>query len=211
MTVFDLPSDLLQECTFTLDDGTVSSVYNHGKSLMITQIYDPVWRISVQSAPLDQAGMQVWTSWKAKLRGGLNSFRATDISRRAPLNYQTARAPGEIAAGWTGTATLASFSMPGALNLTGLPPGYVAKEGDRISLEYDDYVSLHEISADAIASAGGALSLVVEPFLPRGLPTGALARLWRPVALFAIDWTSWRMTVTATPSPVSFNGYQAVK
>ncbi len=212
MAVFDLPTTQLQECTFTLDDGTARSA-TRGGFVTITQIYTPFWRASIQSIPLNQAGQQAWTAWKAKLRGGLNRFRAFDISRRTPLNYLGARMPGDIAPGWEGGAVLSAIGENRhQLSFSSVPAGYVASAGDRISLERLGKVELVEITDTAVASAGGVLAVSVEPPIsPLDFPVSTPARLWQPSALFAIEWESWRLSVTATASPVSFTAIQVPK
>jgi hypothetical protein len=211
MAVYDLPPGILTECTFTLDDGTVHSA-SRGGLVTISQIYTPFWRARVQSAPLNQAGMQTWTSWKAKLKGGLNRFRAFDISRRTPLHYLAARAPGDIAPGWNGGATLTGLVNGRVATLSGMPPGYIASAGDRISFERGGSVDLVEITETAVASAQGVMTVEFEPNIsPATFPNGTAAKLWQPTALFAIEWQSWQMTVTASASPVSFTAIQVPK
>ncbi|WP_105437509.1 hypothetical protein [Neorhizobium sp. T25_13] len=211
MTVYNLPSARLLECTFSLDDGTVSSAFKRGVSFNITQVFDPTFRARIQTMPLDQAGMQAWTAWKARLRGGLNRFAAYDTSRAAPLHYLGARTPDEVAPGWAGAGSLASVGVGGAISVTGAPAGYVATEGDRLALEQSGYVALYEIVSNATASGAGAIDLSVYPFIQSYFTAGAVARLWRPKGLFRIDWTSWQMAVVASPSSISFEGYQVLK
>lgn len=77
-----------------------------------------------------------------------------------------------------------------------------------MALEQGGAISLHEITADAVANGAGNLALSVYPLLyTQTFNTAAVARLWRPVGLFRIDWQSWQMTVTASPSPISFQGW----
>lgn len=211
MAVYDLPLYGLSECTFTLDDGTVSSGFKRGQAFNITQVVDPMFRVKIETNPLDQAGMQAWTSWKAKLRGGLNRFAAFDLTRAAPLFYRGVRSPAQISANWDGGATVKSLGVSGAVVLAGLPAGYHASEGDRISIASGDYRGLYEVTEQNVANSSGDLSVKVSPFVHSYFPIGSVATLWRPKGLFLIDWKSWGMSVRANPSAISFDGYQVLK
>jgi hypothetical protein len=211
MSTFELPSTQLVESTFMLDDGTTATPYNSGLSYTVTQVRDPAWRVRIQTIPLDQAGRQMWSAWKAKLKGGLNNFTAIDISRAAPLAYAGALSPSDIAAGFNGTASVTSIGLSGQIALSGLPAGYKAREGDRLGLEQAGLFGLHEIIADATADGTGHLSLTVAPFITSYFTTSAVARLWQPKGRFRLDWKTWQQAVTASPSPASFEGYEVLK
>jgi len=211
MATFDLPDTPLVEITFTLDDGTVMSRSGFGKVLNLTNVADPTWRVKIQTGPLDQAGRQIWTSWKSKLRGGLNRFSAYDVSRKVPLKYQGASSPGDIAAGWNGLGSVSAVGTGGAVTINGLPPGYQVAEGDRIALEKSGWTGYFEINTDAVANSSGVAPLVLSPFIDSYFSVGAVARLWRPRALFIIDWETWQHSAIAAPTPVSFEAYGVLK
>lgn len=212
MAVIDLPSTRVVECTFTLSEGTVSSGFNRGMAFNISQVTDPIWQVMVETAPLDREDRQKWHAWKLSLKGGLNRFRCFDIGQMAPLAYEGAQTPQEIDSGWAGTATVTSLGASGALTLGGVPAGYIASAGDRVELSEGVYTALYEILAPATATSGDALSLTVAPFLHTStFTTAAVARLWRPRALFIMDHTSWSHQVVANPTPATFEGYQVLR
>ncbi|WP_029620609.1 hypothetical protein [Pseudorhizobium marinum] len=212
MAIIDLPDDEVVECTFTMDEGVASSGYNRGKSFNLSQVADPVWRVSVETAPLDRADRQRWHAWKLSLRGGMNRFRCFDIGQMAPLAYEGVQTPQDIAPGWAGTATVTTLGLSGALTLGGVPASYIATAGDRVELSEGSFTALYEIVAPATATSGGALALSVAPFLHTSIfTTAAVARLWRPRALFIMDHTSWFHQVVANPTPAMFEGYQVLQ
>ncbi|CAD7023136.1 hypothetical protein REJC140_00105 [Pseudorhizobium endolithicum] len=212
MAVFDLPFDEVVECTFTLMEGTVSSGFNRGMAFNISQVTDPIWKVAIETAPLDREDRQKWHAWKLSLKGGLNRFRCFDIGQMAPLAYEGAQTPQAIASGWAGSATVASLGTSGALTLGGVPAGYMASAGDRVELSQGAATALYEIIAPATATSGGALALTVAPLLHTSTFTAAaVARLWRPRALFIMDHTSWSHQVVANPTPATFEGYQVLR
>lgn len=212
MAVIDLPSTRVVECTFSLDEGVAGAGYNGGKSFNLSEVRDKTWRVKVETAPLNRADRQVWNAWKLSLRGGMNRFRCFDISQMAPLAYEGAQTPQEIASGWAGTAAVTTLGLSGALTLGGVPAGYVAFIGDRVELSQGGFTALYEIIAPATATSGGALALSVAPFLHTStFTTAAVARLWRPRALFIMDHTSWSHQVVADPTPATFEGYQVLR
>ena len=212
MAVIDLPSTKVVECTFSLLEGTVSSGFNRGMAFNVSQVFDPTWRVLVETAPLDRADRQKWHAWKVSLKGGLNRFRCFDIGQMAPLAYEGAQTPQEIAPGWSGNATVTSLGTSGALTLGGVPAGYLASVGDRVELSQGVFTALYEIIAPATATAGGALALTVAPLLHSStFTTAATARLWRPRALFIMDHSTWSHQVIADPTPATFEGYQVLR
>lgn len=212
MAVLDMPIDHLVECTFTLQEGTVSSGFNRGMTFNISQVSDPVWRVRVETKPLRRTDRQTWHAWKLSLKGGINRFRAFDMGQMAPLAYEGAQSPAQIGAGWSGNATVTSVGLSGALTLAGVPASYQASVGDRVELSQGAFTALYEIIAPAVATSGGALALTVAPLLHRStFTTAAVARLWRPRALFIMDHTSWSHQVVANPTSATFEGYQVLR
>ena len=212
MAVIDLPSTKVVECTFTLLEGTVATPFNRGMAFNLSEVRDKAWQVHIETKPLDREGRQLWHAWKLSLRGGFNRFRCFDIGQMAPLAYEGAQAPQEIAQGWTGNATVTSLGPSGALTLGGVPAGYVASVGDRVELSQGVFTALYEIITPATATAGGALALTVAPLLHTStFTTAATARLWRPRALFIMDHNTWAHQVIADPTPATFDGYQVLR
>ncbi|KKX25288.1 hypothetical protein [Rhizobium sp. LC145] len=212
MAVFDLPSSKFVECTFTLLDGVTSSPFDRGMSFNLTQVTDPVWRAHVETWGLDRPEKQVWSAWKHSLRGGLNRIRAYDIARSAPLAYRNAKSPAEISSGWNGAGTVNSLGAAGALTVSGLPTGYQALPDDRVGIEQNGRYGYYAVLQPATANGSGVISLTVAPFLHTSyFSSGAVARLWRPMALFVIDWKTWSLSETRDLEPASFDAYQVLR
>lgn len=208
----ELPSYKLAECTFVLDDNVSMSPSARGLVVNRTQTIDPAWRAVITSGLLENEMRSIWSAWKKSLRG-LKTFVAYDLQRPTPRAYPAATAPGQISAGWSGTATVTAVGAvgaAGALGLSGLPSGYQAKVGDRVGLEQGGRYGYYEILEDNTA-AGGAIVLTVAPFLHTTVfTTAAVARLWRPKCQFVLDWNTWRETTVPDPTPVSFKAIQVL-
>lgn len=212
MRVIDLPALDLIECTFSMAEGTASTGFNRGMSFNVTEVADPMWRVMIETGLLDRADRQTWHAWKLSLKGGINRFRAFDMGQMAPLAYEGVQSPAQIGTGWSGNATVTSVGLSGALGLAGVPAGYQASVGDRVELSQGVYTALYEIIAPAVATSGGALAMTVAPLLHRStFNTSAVARLWRPRALFIMDQTSWSHQVVANPTSATFEGYQVLR
>lgn len=205
----ELPDYKLVRATFKLIDGTVSSVSHKGSKINISQIADPTWTLDIETRPMWDHERRVWAVWKNSLRGGLREFVAYDKTRR-PLAYPSARNPGDISAGWDGTANVTSLGEAGLLSLSGLPLNYVVSIGDRIGLEEGGAYGYYEVLEEVVAVAG-SVTVAVVPFLHTGIfTTAATARLWDAKCKFRIDWQSWNEETVGGLSPVSFTAYQRV-
>jgi hypothetical protein len=212
MAVIDLPALDLVECTFSLTEGTVSTPLNRGMAFNITEIFDPMWRVTVETPQLAREDRQIWHAWKISLRGGLNRFRAFDMGQLAPLAYEGAQSPSQIGSGWSGSASVVSVGLSGALTLAGVPGGYRASAGDRVELAQGPFTALYEILTPSTATGGGTLSLSVAPLLHTDtFNWSATARLWRPRALFIMDHSTWSHQVVGSPTPATFEGYQVLR
>lgn len=201
----DLPAGDLVECTFVLDDNVTQSA-SRGLVINRTQVMDPVWRATIETGLMYREQEAIWSAWKKSLRG-LNGFIAYDRKRMAPFAYPGAKTPGDISSGWSGTATVTSIGLSGALGLSGLPATYQAKVGDRVGLEQSGRYGYFEVIEDSTATAG-ALTVTVTPFLQSVFTTAATARLWRPKCKFSLISSTWREVGKAEPTAVSFEAVQ---
>lgn len=205
-----LPTERLVECTFDLMDGVVISPSGGGKFLNRTQTTDPVWKLKAMTPPLTREDRAIWGAWKKSLQGGLKTFRTFDHTKPNPRAYPTATIPQQISGGWNGLTTVTSVGLSGALSLAGAPATYQAKVGDHVSLIEGGRYGLYEILEDATAVAG-AITLNVTPFLHTDIfTTAAVGRLWRPEAIFVIDWQSWQEPTGLNPQAISFEAYQVI-
>lgn len=213
MAIYEIPSYALQESTFSLSDGVVSSRYGDGSAVGLTEINDPVWRVVIRTPPLVQSTRDLWRAWKARLRGGLDQFSLYDITKPTPAAYPSATSAAAISSGWDGTASVTTLGASGVLTLGDLPSGYVISVDDYIGLEEGGRYDLYSVVTGATANGSGVAAPVVRPFLRTGtFTTAAVARLWRPLGVFVIEPGSWSDPGTGilSPSPISFSGTQRV-
>lgn len=212
MAVFDIPTTEMKECSFVLLDGTVSTPLGKSPGFNVTQIFDPLWKAVVQTNHLDRAKRQTWSAWKDSLRGGLNRLRMYDTARSQPLAYLDATQPSDISSGWNGLASVTSVGSSGTLGLSSLPAGYALSVGDRIGLEQSSRHGYYNVISGGTANGGGALTVTVAPLLQTAyFTTSAVARIWRPVALFRMDPDSWSLPETFDLySQASFEAYQVL-
>lgn len=207
----ELPDYKLVKATFNLVSPVASVTSHAGNKVNLSQIVDPTWTLDVQTVPMWAQDKRAWSAWKQSLRGGLRQFVAYDPSRNPPAAYPNATTPAQIGAAWTGTATVTSLGLSGALGLSALPAGYKATAGDRVSLEQSGAIGYYEILEDATANGDGAVTLTVAPFLHTSVfTTAAVARLWQPKAKFVIDWQSWTDETSVELSAISFRAFQRV-
>jgi hypothetical protein len=207
----ELPHYLLEECSFRLVEAVTSVTSHSGAKINMTMMSDPIWTLDVTTLPMWDDERREWTAWKNSLRGGLRSFVAYDATRN-PGAYPLASSPGQISTEWDGTATVANLGLSGQLGLSGLPSGYRASVGDRVSLHQPNgSIGYYEVLEDAVASGGGAITLSVSPLLHTTIfTTAATARLWQARAKFVIDWQSWQESTVGGPSSISFRAVQRV-
>jgi hypothetical protein len=211
MADYEIPSYSLQQCTFTPVESVGRSRIGGGTSIALTETMETVFRVDVQTIDLTQADRAAWRAWRAKLRGGLDTFSLYDVSKATPLNYLTATASTDISGSWDGTADVTSLGASGALALASLPAAYVVSLGDYIALEEGGRTDLYQASATVTANGSGVVTVSVRPYLRTGIFTAsAVARLWRPKANFVLDPASWSESAGVLPSPISFSGIQRI-
>lgn len=203
-----LPDYHLTECWAEYQDNSVTASSGKGLFLNTTRIAKPSHKLYVVTGLLDVNGVARWSSWYKSLRS-TNSFLAQDVRRRFPLFYPGAKQPSDIAPGWSGLATVTSIGLSGLLGLSGLPANYKFHLDDRIGLEQNGHYGYYSVIEEVTASAGGVVTVNVAPLLhDRTFTTAAVARIWRPVAKYRLDWTTWKEPGEKEPGAISFTGVQ---
>jgi len=213
MTVIALPYTNLASCLFTPIQNVTAASVGRGLVVNVFETAEQLWRVQVQTVALKPhaAPHAAWRAFRAKLRGGLNTFSTWDVNKRTPLAYPTATASASISGGWNGTATVSALGASGALGLTGLPASYVLSAGDYIGLEEGGRYDLYEVATSVTANGSGVVTVSVLPYLRSTIfTTSAVARLWRPVATFIIDPASWDEDGSFSTSRISFSGSQRI-
>lgn len=199
----------MTECWFQLpDDGVTYSPSSKGSKINLSQVFDFMWKGNFKTPPLDRDLEPVWNAWHTSLRAGIGGlFIAYDVRRATPRAYPNAKAPGDIAGGWTGVATVTALNLSGVISLSALPLAtYQFKVGDRLGLEQNGHYGYYQVLEDKTA-AGSVADVVVTPFLHTGFfTTAAVCRLWRPWCQFIIgDWSEQGLVEN---TPVMFTGAQ---
>lgn len=211
MAVYEIPSYSLIECTFLPAESVGRARINGGSVVALTETMDTVFRVQIQTIPLNQTARQAWHAWRAKLRGGLDLFSLYDVTKRNPLNYLTANASTDISGSWDGTADVTALGASGSLALASLPAGYVFSAGDYVGLEEGGRYDLYTVSAAVTANGSGVATVSVRPYLRTGIfTTSAVARIWRPKATFVLEPESWSEGAGLVPSPIAFSGIQRI-
>jgi hypothetical protein len=213
MADYALPYTNLAYCALTPIQNVVSASVGRGLTVNVFEISEQLFRIDVQTVDLIPHGAPhaAWRAWRAKLRGGLNTFSTWDVNKRTPLAYPSATSAASISGAWGGTATVTALGASGALSLSGLPAGYVLSAGDYIGLEESGRYDLYEVATTVTANGSGVVTVSVLPYLRSTVfTTAAVARIWRPVAAFILDPQSWQEDGSHTRCRISFSGTQRI-
>lgn len=162
----------------------------------------PLWMARYELDRCDSESSDLWSVFFDRLRGRQRLFLAGDPTRDFPRAYPGGFA-GMVRAGggaFTGAALAWSqaFDADGnaLMGLTGLPAGLVLSPRDAIGLRWNasgaaagsfGRRTMARVVAPAVASAGGAISVMVEPPIDtRVVPVGAIAHLESPRCVMRI-------------------------
>lgn len=149
-----------------------SSTSRAGKRVMaIFEFSDPFWQIDIETAPLVRPDIPGVEAFLDDAGNGLRTVLFAPTYLDPPAAYLSD--PGNPALSNDGV--LASGTGGMSLVINSVTNGLDLRRGDLISMVSGDYRSLHRIMTGAVA-AGGAISLVVEPFVPAYIPVGAVVK-----------------------------------
>lgn len=135
-----------------------------GGAILSAEIGDAHWEAVYETQPFRRPERAIWQAWWATLRSHW-SFLGYDPEKRFPLNYgkgvfNLSRAGGGA---FDGTALVSSATAT-TISLTTLPAAFVMLVGDHVSLALSDgRRGLHQVVEQATSSAGGAVTVTVEP------------------------------------------------
>lgn len=183
-----------------------------GGALQVMDVGEPLWTLSAVTEPLRWSRRREFAAWHASLRGG-RRILAYDHVGSYPITYGAAvlslvRAAG---GGFDGTATLSGASTS-SLSLAGLPAGYQAAAGDRLSFPWNGVLAYHEVAEPAVADGAGALTVNVEPPVRLGpAPSvGAVIALVRPPCVMIVKPDTFSLDEGPALAPVSFEAVQVI-
>ncbi|WP_323034103.1 hypothetical protein [Pararhodobacter sp.] len=171
-----------------------------------------LWRLSIQTEPLRWSGRRALNAWHGSL-AGTRRILGYDWLGSYPVAYGV-RALGLVKAGggvWGGTATLGAATAT-TLTLSGLPAGYKASAGDRLSFPWAGVRAYHEITEAVTASAAGVMTVTVEPAvrLNPAPAAGAVVALVRPACIMMIVPDSWQCDESGPLGSASFEAVQVL-
>lgn len=136
-----------------------------------TELARPLWQVSIKLAACETLAARRIDARLRALRGSQESFLWADPSYAPPYD------PGDR------VIVSAISAERVSVTLSGLPPHYPLRPGDRFSVAWGGGRQyLAEIAEEVIASnTGVAAGVFVYPYLPLGIAPGAAAELLRPV------------------------------
>ncbi|WP_058813359.1 hypothetical protein [Sphingopyxis sp. A083] len=159
----------------------------------------PLWLATFELDKVDRDSADLWRAFIARLRGRQRLFLASDPTRLYPRSTPRGFAGMTRAGGgaFTGSATSWAQNVDAdgnaAIGLTGLPANLALATGDYIGWKWDaagsaagsyDRRTMARVVVPAVASAGGGITVTVEPPLdPLVVPVGAIAHLDKPACL----------------------------
>lgn len=156
----------------------------------------PLWLASWTIGKVARLKSDELRAWVARLRGPMRTFLGYDVARRFPLSYSGGFAGMTRAAGggFDGSAAVWSQSIDpegdAVVSLTGLPAGFQVAFGDYVGFRWgagNTRRAMVRAIEPAVASAGGAISIRIEPPVPTlVVPAGAVAHLDNPACVMRL-------------------------
>lgn len=192
--VYDLPDLGFEQVSFDL---IVSRAANRmlGRRTETLRRGTPYWQAEYRIGWQEERGMGQADAFMRRLtsRGGV--FRAYDVFRQRPIEF--AETP------LTWTPDLTTITNPHAVVIADVASNAQFREGDYVAFRMSDLVvSLHSIEADVKASAGGVVTLSIDPALDTQHFTVAATPIFeKPYCLMQpSDWSATKSWSSRNPS-----------
>lgn len=210
MTALSLPSGArFTSCEWALQEYAATNTLASG-AVQSMQLGEPLWSVKAATIPMSCNDAGVWEAWFLSLRLA-GRFTMTDPRRPYPLAYGSSYASLMRSGGgaFNGTAIVGAVSGL-SVPLTSLPAGYQAKAGDWISLRNGGLDTIHMITSEITASAGGVATVPVLPAPRSGVASGSTARLAEAVVTMALIPGKFTIPKSPTLEPVTFEAIQVL-
>lgn len=162
----------------------------------------PLWGMIFEFDRVDPESADMWRAFFARLRGRQRRFHSGEPTRPYPILYRQGFAGLTRSGGGTFDGSAAGWNQNidgdgnSQIALSGLPASLQLKIGDYIGWKWDDADepagnlarrTMARLVLPATASAGGALTAVVEPPIDtRVVPANAIAHLDRPMCVMQL-------------------------
>ncbi len=179
---------------------TQSSAPTRGGQAQVVNLGPDLWSMRFSTKDMGYEDALDYQAWAQSLRGGARLFKAWHPLLRYPISYRNGFGGLTRAGGGTfdGTCTLTTIGAArDSITLTNLPVGFSLKRGDMVSFPMGASQTLHRVMAAATASAGGSVTLTIEPIVPLAAVTGVTATFFKPWCLAVIDAQSIKGPLSA--------------
>lgn len=153
----------------------------------------PLWEMRLALANTDSDETDVWRAWVPSLRGSQRLFFGRDLTRPYPKAYRGGFGGMTRAAGGAFDGSASSWSVNpdrDVITLSGLPASFILSEPDYIGFKWvtggEARRALVRCVETISGSAGGVLTITVEPAVPLVVPGSAIAYLNEPDCLMRL-------------------------
>jgi hypothetical protein len=207
----DFPTKSFKSCDFKLMRSDAVN-RSYGGRVDAMELTDPYWQMTATTSVLLPPQRALWRAWNASLKGSTKTFYAFDPDTRYPQNYGASvlnlmRAGG---GSFDGTCTLTATTTS-SLSLSTLPANYSVAVGDYVSIQMSIGTrSLHIVTEPIVASAGGVVTVSVEPPVRTGAILSAFVQLVEAKCLMVMAPQSFSSPASEYSSPISFQGVQVL-
>lgn len=221
-----LPAELrIQRSNFYPVYGTSGPEYTRGGGVQNIEHSDPYWVCEIESSEVRASDAVALRTWLDTLRGGMKTFLAHDQARPRPAAYAndsavTSLTRATVGGAFNGTfelTTITAYALRTASASLTLPNGFQLRVGDYISVVQNNRYSLHRVTEDVQATAGGQMNasnreIAIEPWIKTSLFTaGATANILRPLGEFFLDPESVQVDPNPRLTSISFKGKSKVQ
>ena len=163
------------------------------------QMATPLWAADVTLAAMDARYAREFSAKVKGLDGARNSFLFADQTYTGPASGVTTG---------LGSVTISAISADrSAINLTGLPNGFVLTAADRFSVSYQSgaRVFFGEFMEGGLAGPAGNLASArtIRPYLPLGISVGATVQLVKPYFKAMIQPGGWTPFTYELPGDIA--------
>jgi len=163
----------------------ISSSRTHGGLTNVVEYGDPVWQLSLTTAPLNYSDGAMVDAWFQSLRGGL-----IPVEVKAP-HYCTPRAHIKNRGAETQTGLIVNISSvtKSRFQMGGLASGLILSVGDFVTISQEGRYHLGRVTKSF--ALGGAPIIEIEPPLAASFTAGAVVHFDRATLIMRPIWDAY--------------------